>query len=166
MNCEECQNILLDSFLEEDRREERSLAAQQHLDGCEACRAWWREIQAVSECLETTDPGEIQAPAIESVWMRIESKRAAAARKTTAPWWLDVMEVAAAGTVVLAIVIGLHSVLATWLGGVVAFSPVLNSLIANPLSFAVLVAVFGMLAGACSAPLLIRKRTSLLWRHP
>jgi len=159
MNCDPCRDLLLD-ILDEGTAGRFPSAAENHLAACAECRAWWDEVRSVSECLERVRATRIDPPPIASVWERIRSREAKQAEKAPAPWWRDLLGVATAASVVILLLSFLRAGLEGLVSGVSQSTPVLASALNDPVLFAGVAALAGMLAGLCAAPLLFRKQAS------
>jgi predicted anti-sigma-YlaC factor YlaD len=159
MKCEECQSILLDSLVDDESSGTLAPDASAHLEECKVCQAWWREVQGASEWLEKVTPDSVAAPRFEDVWQRVGS---ASHRMPKRPWnlrWLlDSLEVLAAAAVVGVVVYGLHLVTAVVAADIAVLPDSVLSVIQNPTSFAGIMALLGMLVGACAAPLFLKEQ--------
>lgn len=165
MKCAECRDALLES-LDAGPGAPLSPTVRDHLDTCTDCRSWWDDIRPVAECLEKVAPATMEAPPIESVWRRIEEKTAKLPRwRASFPWIPDLLWVFATASVVLVFVDSLHGLVGNVVKEIPGISSSMLEVLKDPFVFVGMMALFAMLAGACSFPLIARTRPDGLWRQ-
>lgn len=163
MKCEDCRRMLIEAIAG-DGEARPAAETSRHLEACPACREWWRGIQAVAQCLSSAEVPSIEPPPIAAVWARIESVSGGAPRRAAQPWWLDVLEVLAAASAIVLVSLVLHTVAPGILAQIPWVSRGVAGTVQDPVTFSGILALLGMLAGACSAPILFEKQAECLRR--
>jgi hypothetical protein len=185
MDCEACRNLLLDSLDAPDAGSPGPDTVA-HLERCGDCREWWKDVRAAARCLRDTRPLLLEAPPVTAVWDRIReadrvgqgvmhkdgTREAVGAGFRTHPlriaafgWAMDILSVLIAAAIIVVAGIGLRALLPGWDIPLPALSPPSGSLFAEAWTAALILVLFGMFAGACSAPLLLRGRVHGFGRH-
>jgi len=164
MDCEACRDRLFDVLDAPDAGAPGGEAAA-HLERCADCREWWRDVRGAARCLRETRPALLEAPPLSAVWARIRKAEAAGAgarrragTRAAAGRAMDILGVLLAAAIIVVAGIGVRALLPGWEIPLRALSQPSGSLFAEAWTAALILVLFGMFAGACSAPLIIRGR--------